>query len=74
MKFKKISLPKFDLEAIFTLLFYTLALFTILFFFIWREKCPQLFITTGFIAIFVRLLGYFILWRKKKKAQEKEIL
>ncbi len=66
MKTKKISFPKFDLDAVLKLLFYLLALVTIITYFIYRERYPTAFIYVGFSAIAVRLFHYIIIFLRKK--------
>ncbi len=66
MKMKKLSLPKFDLDAVLKLLFYVLALLTIITYFIYKERYPTAFIYVGVSAIAVRVLHYIIIFLRKK--------
>ncbi len=66
MKIKKLSLPKFDLDAVLKLLFYLLALVTIISYFIYKERYPAAFMYVGFSAIAVRIIHYIIIFFRKK--------
>lgn len=66
MKHKKLSLPKFDLDAILKLLFYILVLLTIITYFIYKDRSPSLFMYFGFSAIAVRIIHYLFIFLRKK--------
>lgn len=58
MTFKKLNLPKFDLEAILNLLFYGLVLFTFIAYLIYKDRYPSLFMYLGFSAAAIRIVYY----------------
>ncbi len=66
MKFKKLNLPKFDLDATLKLLFYLLVLLTFITYIIYKDRQPMLFVYMGFSAIFVRLVHYIISFFRKR--------
>ncbi len=66
MKFKKLTLPKFDLDAVLKLIFYVLVLLTFIAYFVYQDRYPSLFLYFGFSALALRLIHYLIVFYQKK--------
>ncbi len=53
-------IPHFGIDAILTVLFFLLALSSIISYFVWLDEYPRLFIYLGVAAAVVRVLSYLI--------------
>ncbi len=66
MKLKKLTLPKFDFDAVLKLIFYALVLLTFIAYFVYKDRYPNLFMYFGFSALVLRLVHYIIVLFQKK--------
>lgn len=59
-------IPQFNIDAILTLLFYMLALASIISYFVWLDSYPRLFLYLGVAAGVVRLVYYIMRFVRNK--------
>ncbi len=60
-------IPHFGTEAILTLVFYMLAVTSVISYFVWRDEYPQSFVVLGIAAIVVRIAFYLYRFFVNKK-------